>query len=102
MPLLGRGGGAISAPDFSNHRASRRVSLTRLGRALGGDDATVSSLLLLRFARMPRPRPGGPWGHTTRLFPLFSSFVLLAGPACAQQLAVPPPAKPECPPAEPD
>jgi hypothetical protein len=37
-----------------------------------------------------------------RLFPLFCSLVLLAGPACGQQLAVTPAAKPECPPAEPD
>jgi len=41
-------------------------------------------------------------GHTMRLFPLFCSFVLLAGPACGQQLAITPAAKPECPPPEPD
>src|SRR5215216_5235688 len=37
-----------------------------------------------------------------RLFPLLCSFVLLAGPACGQQLALTPAAKPECPPTEPD
>jgi hypothetical protein len=37
-----------------------------------------------------------------RLFPLFCSFVLLAGPAFGQQLALTPAAKPDCPPVEPD